>query len=64
MKVSGSKFVILVLYIDDILLPANNVAMLHNVKKYLSNNFKMKDMGEAFYVIRIEIFCNRSQGLL
>ena len=35
---------ILVLYVDDILLVANDVAMLH-VKKYLSNNFKLKDMG-------------------
>ena len=24
----------------------------------------MKDMGEAYYVIGIEIFCDRSQGLL
>jgi len=43
-KVNGSKFVILVLYVDDILLVANDVAMLH-VKKYLSNNFELKDMG-------------------
>jgi len=51
MKVSGSKFVILVLYVDDIFFVANDVAMLHDVKKYLSNNFEMKDMGEASYVI-------------
>ena len=64
MKVSGSKFVILVLYVDDIFLVANDVAMLHDVKKYLSNNFEMKDMGKASYVIGIEIFCEKSQGLL
>ncbi|RDX71091.1 hypothetical protein CR513_49604, partial [Mucuna pruriens] len=50
MKVSGSIFVILVLYVDDILLATNDVAMLHDVKKFLSNNFEMKDMGEASYV--------------
>ena len=64
MKVSGSMFIILVLYVDDILLATNNVAMLHDVKKFLSNNFEMKDMGEASYVIGIEIFRDRSQGLL
>ena len=35
-KISGSKFVILVLYVDDILLAANDMGMLHDVKKYLS----------------------------
>ena len=64
MKVSGSKFVILVLYVDDILLDANDISLLHDVKKYLSKNFEMKDMGEASYVIGIEIFHDRKQGLL
>ena len=64
MKVSGSKFIILVLYVDDILLAANDKGLLHDVKKFLSENFEMKDMNEASYVIRIEIFRNRSQGLL
>ena len=63
-KISGSKFVILVLYVDDILLAANDMGMLHDVKKYLSKNFEMKDMGEASYVIGIEIFRDRSQGQL
>jgi len=64
MKVSGSKFVILVLYVDNILLAANDISLLHDVKKYLSKNFEMKDMGEASYVIGIEIFRDRKQGLL
>ena len=64
MKVSGSKFIILVLYVDDILLATNDVGLLHDVKKFLSSNFEMKDMGEASYVIGIEIFRNRSHGLL
>ena len=63
-KVSGSRFVILVLYVDDILLAANDLGMLHDIKKYLSKNFEMKDMGEASYVIGIETFRDRSQGLL
>ncbi|XP_074298256.1 uncharacterized protein LOC141629094 [Silene latifolia] len=63
-KISGSRFIILVLYVDDILLAANDLGMLHDVKKYLSKNFEMKDMGETSYVIGIEIFRDRSQGLL
>ena len=64
MKGSGNKFVILVLYVDDILLATNDIAMLHDVKKYLSNNFEIKDIGETSYVIGIEIFRDRSQELL
>ena len=60
MKVSGSRFIILVLYVDDILLAANDKGMLNDVKEFLSKNFEMKDMGEASYVIGIEIFLDRS----
>ena len=64
MKVVGSKFIILVLYVDDILLAASDRGLLHDVKNYLSSNFEMKDMGEASYVIGIEIFRDGSQGIL
>ena len=64
MKVSGSEFIILVLYVDNIFLATNDVGLLHNVKKFLSNNFEMKYMVETSYVIEIEIFRNRSQEKL
>ena len=64
LKVIGSKFIFLILYVDDILLATNDLSLLSETKKFLSNNFEMKDMGEAYYVIGIEIFRNRSQGLL
>lgn len=57
MKVSGSKFNIVVLHDDDILLATNEIRRrLHDVKKFFSKNFEMKNMGEASYVIEIEIF--------
>ena len=64
LKVSGSKFIFLILYVDDILLATNDLHLLYETKRFLSNNFEMKDMGEAMYVIGIEIFRNRSQGML
>ena len=60
----GNKFIFLVLYVDDILLAANDLGILRETKDFLSMNFEMKDMGEASYVIGIEIFRDRSQGLL
>ena len=64
LKVSGSKFIILILYVDDILLASSDLGLLHETKKFLTKNFEMKDMGEAAYVIGIEIFQDRSQRLL
>ena len=63
LKVSGSKVIFLILYIGDILLATNDLGLLHETKKFLSRNFEVKDMSEVSYVIRIEIFHNRSQGL-
>ena len=64
LKVSGSKFIFLILYVDDILLVTNDLGLLSETKRFLSSNFEMKDMGEVHYVLGIEIFHDRSQGLL
>ncbi|KAL0533145.1 hypothetical protein IC582_030360 [Cucumis melo] len=64
LKISGSKFIILVLYVDDILLATNDFGLLCQTKEFLSKNFEMKDMSEASYVIGIEIFRDRTHGLL
>ncbi|KAJ9565087.1 hypothetical protein OSB04_001053 [Centaurea solstitialis] len=64
LKISGRKFIFLVLYVDDILLASSDLGLLHETKVYLSKNFEMKDMGEASYVIGIEISRDRSRGLL
>ena len=64
LKISGSKFAILVLYVDDILLACNDKDMLYETKRFLSSNFDMKDLGEASYIIVIEIHQDRSRGIL
>ncbi|GJX88605.1 putative RNA-directed DNA polymerase [Tanacetum coccineum] len=64
LKMSGSNFIILVLYVDDILLASNNIDLLHESKRFLSRNFDMKDLGEASYVIGIEIHRDRANGKL
>jgi len=45
-KVSGSKVIVLILYVDDILLATNDIGLLHETKKFLSSNFEMKDIGD------------------
>ena len=61
---SGSMICYLVLYVVDILLATNDLGTLHEVKQFLSKNFDMKDIGEASYVIGIEIHRERSRGIL
>ena len=64
LKVRGSKFILLMLYVDDILLATNNLALLHETKSFLSKNFEMKDMGNASFVLGIEIYQDRCQCLI
>ncbi|KAF7824088.1 Retrovirus-related Pol polyprotein from transposon TNT 1-94 [Senna tora] len=57
----GSKFIFLVLYVDDILLASSDLDLLNETKSFLSAAFEMKDLGEASYVLGIEIRRDRSQ---
>ena len=63
-KFKGSTFTILVLYVDDILLASSDGNMLRETKRFLSSYFDMKDLGEASYVLDIEIHRDRSKGTL
>jgi hypothetical protein len=63
-KVQGKSVAFLVLYVDDILLIGNDVAMLTNVKEYLNSKFSMKDMGEAAYILGVKIYRDRSKKLV
>ncbi|GJT64891.1 retrotransposon protein, putative, ty1-copia subclass [Tanacetum coccineum] len=64
LKASGSSLAFLVLYVDDILLMGNSVIMLQEVKFWLFKCFSMKDLGEAAYIIRIKIICDRSKWII
>ena len=54
-KVQKWKIIFLILYVDDILLASSDVGLLLETKKFLSSNFDMKDLGEASFVLGIEI---------
>ena len=63
-KRSKEKFVILSLYVDDILLASNNKEYVQIIKEWLSSNFDMKDMGEAAYILGVKIERDRSKKML
>jgi hypothetical protein len=63
-KFKRKDFTILVLYVDDIFLASNNKDMLDETKSFLSSNFDMKDLGDASYVLDIEINWDRIKEIL
>ena len=63
-KHSNIGFIILSLYVDDILIVGNDKKLIDDTKKWLSSNFEMKDMSEARYVLGVRIFRDRSKRLL
>ena len=63
-KFSGGKHIYLVLYVDDILLATNDIGMLHETKRFLSKKFEMKDLGDASFVLGIQIHRDPSRGIL
>ena len=63
-KWNGDKVVFLLLYVDDILLIGNNVGLMTSVKKWLSTNFDMKDLGEAAHILGIKVPRDRKKKML
>ena len=64
MKVSGRKYIFLILYVDDILLIANDTDLLIETKQLLFSHFDKKDLGEGSYVLGIQILRDRPSEIL
>jgi hypothetical protein len=58
------RYIFLVLSMDDVLLAANDNELLFETKRRLSSHFDMKDLGEASYVLGIQILHDRTNGVL
>nr|KYP56393.1 Retrovirus-related Pol polyprotein from transposon TNT 1-94 [Cajanus cajan]KYP56397.1 Retrovirus-related Pol polyprotein from transposon TNT 1-94 [Cajanus cajan] len=63
-KFSESKYIFLVLYVDDILLARSDIGLLHETKRFLANNFEMKDLGEVSFILGIKILRDHSHGII
>jgi hypothetical protein len=56
----GDHFVILCLYVDDILIFGTNIDIINEVKSFLSKSFNMKDLGEADVILNIKLIKEES----
>lgn len=59
-----SVIIIISLYVDDLLLASPSLEQLTRVKAELSSSFDMEDLGEARFVLGIEITRDRLAGTL
>ena len=58
------KVVFLVLYVDDILLIRNDTGVLTSVKVWFAKQFDMKDLGEANFVLGIQLFRDQKNRMI
>lgn len=58
-RIDGSKMMLVAIYVDDVLIFSNDSNLVNLLKTELSNNFQMKDLGEASSVLGMRITRNR-----
>ena len=62
-RFGGGEGVILCLYVDDILIFGTSLDVIKEVKYFLSNNFEMKDLGEADVILNTKLLREGNGGV-
>lgn len=63
-KQFDSSYIILLLYVDDMLIAGSNMREINRLKRQMSEEFEMKDMGAAKQILGMSIIRDRSEGTL
>jgi ATP-binding cassette subfamily B (MDR/TAP) protein 1 len=58
------SYIILLLYVDDMLIAGSNMVEINKLKRQMSEEFEMKDLGEAKQILGMSISRDRSDGNL
>lgn len=61
-KLNDSNFIYLLLYVDDMLIACKRKVEVDNLKKQLSKEFEMKELGEAKKIVGMEIRREKQLG--
>ena len=59
-----SEFIMVSIYVDNLLIAATLLKLIKEVKGVLSKEFNMKDLGEARMIIRMQIIHHQLKRLL
>ena len=63
-KLFGNSYIILLLYMDDMLIAGSSIEKINNLKKQLSKQFAMKDLGAAKQILGMRIIRDKAYGTL
>ena len=63
-KSFDNSYIILLLYVDDMLIVGFSIEEINNLKKQLSKQFAMKDLGDAKQIIGVKIIREKANGTL
>ena len=61
-KLRGGAYIYLLLYVDDMLVASISRSAIDELKVQLSNEFEMKDLGEAKRILGMEIGRDKKNG--
>ena len=61
-KLPSGEYIYLLLYVDDILIASRSRSTIDALKRDLSSEFEMKDLGEVRKVLGMEITRDRRVG--
>ena len=63
-KFFGNSYIILLLYVDDMLIAGSSIEKINNLKKQLSKQFAIKDLGVAKKILGMRIIRDKANGTL
>ena len=63
-KSFDNSYIILLLYVDDMLIAGSIIKEINNLKKQLSKQFAMKDLGVAKQILAMRIIRDKANGTL
>ena len=63
-KSFNKSYIILLLYVDDMLIVGSRIEEINNLRKHLSKQFVMKDLGAAKQILGIRIIREKANGIL
>ena len=63
-KSFDNSYIILLLYVDDMLIAGSSIEEINNLKKQLSKQFAMKDLGAAKQILGMRIIKDKANGIL
>jgi hypothetical protein len=63
-KLNNGIFIILLLYVDDMLLARKNIIEINRLKDQMARTFDMKDLGATKKILGMEIFRDKRNGKL